>query len=43
LYGRTAVRPNIIRNADELSRIREYIRNNPMAWEMDDEYPNHIQ
>jgi putative transposase len=29
---------HIIRNADELSRIREYIRNNPAAWETDDEY-----
>jgi putative transposase len=29
---------HIIRNADELSRIREYIRYNPMAWETDDEY-----
>jgi putative transposase len=31
---------HIIRNADELSRIREYIRYNPMAWETDDEYPH---
>jgi putative transposase len=30
---------HIIRNMDELARIREYIRNNPLAWEMDDEYP----
>jgi len=31
---------HIIRNEDELSRIREYIRNNPVAWETDDEYPH---
>jgi putative transposase len=30
----------IVRNGDELSRIREYIRNNPVAWETDDEYPH---
>ena len=34
---------HIIRDMDELSRIREYIRINPAAWETDDEYPNHIQ
>jgi REP element-mobilizing transposase RayT len=28
---------HIIRDMDELSRIRESIRNNPMAWETDDE------
>jgi len=28
---------HIIRNADELSRIREYIRYNPVVWETDDE------
>jgi REP element-mobilizing transposase RayT len=30
----------IVRNGDELSRIREYIRNNPVSWETDDEYPH---
>lgn len=28
---------HIIRNEDELSRIREYIRNNPVQWELDRE------
>jgi REP element-mobilizing transposase RayT len=28
---------HIIRNDDELSRIREYIQNNPAAWKTDDE------
>jgi putative transposase len=28
---------HIIRNPDELSRIREYIRNNPIQWVMDHE------
>jgi len=31
---------HIIRNEEELSRIREYIRYNPMKWETDDEYPH---
>ncbi len=31
---------HIIRNPDELSRIRKYIRNNPMQWETDDENSN---
>jgi putative transposase len=31
---------HIIRNEDELSRIQEYIRYNPVAWETDDEYPH---
>ena len=31
---------HIIRDMNELSRIREYIRNNPMAWGMDDENYN---
>ena len=30
---------HIIRNDDELNRIREYIANNPMKWEMDRENP----
>jgi putative transposase len=29
----------IIRNDDELNRIREYIANNPLQWEMDRENP----
>ena len=31
---------HIIRNDDELNRIREYIVNNPAQWEMDRENPN---
>jgi putative transposase len=30
----------IIRNDDELARIRQYIRNNPMRWGLDDENGN---
>ena len=30
---------HIIRNEDELNRIREYIANNPTQWERDDNYP----
>ncbi len=30
---------HIIRNDDELNRIREYIANNPIRWEMDRENP----
>jgi len=31
---------HIIRNGDELNRIREYIVNNPMKWQFDQENPN---
>jgi putative transposase len=31
---------HIIRNENELHRIREYIMNNPLKWELDDENPN---
>ena len=31
---------HIIRTEDELNRIREYIRNNPLQWELDRENPN---
>jgi putative transposase len=31
---------HIIRNEDELYKIREYIRGNPMKWEYDEENPN---
>ena len=30
---------HIIRNEEELNRIREYIQNNPLNWEMDEENP----
>ena len=31
---------HIIRNEDELYRIRQYIRDNPLNWETDEENPN---
>lgn len=31
---------HIIRNEDELSRIRQYIGDNPLNWETDEENPN---
>jgi REP element-mobilizing transposase RayT len=31
---------HIIRNGDELDRIRNYIRNNPRKWERDRNHPN---
>ncbi len=31
---------HIVRNDDELNRIREYIANNPKQWEIDQENPN---
>ena len=30
---------HVIRNGNELNRIREYIRNNPMKWDLDRENP----
>ena len=30
---------HVIRNDRELSQIREYIENNPLEWELDDENP----
>ena len=33
---------HIIRNDDELRRIREYIANNPLKWEFDKENPENI-
>lgn len=32
----------VIRNDDELNKIREYITNNPYTWEDDEEHPNNI-
>jgi hypothetical protein len=29
----------VVRNDDELSRIREYVRTNPLRWESDRENP----
>jgi REP element-mobilizing transposase RayT len=31
---------HVIRNENELNRIREYIMNNPLEWELDRENPN---
>ena len=31
---------HIIRNEESLNRIREYIANNPLQWELDRENPN---
>jgi putative transposase len=33
----------IIRNETELSKIREYIRNNPLQWELDENNPVNLQ
>jgi len=33
---------HIVRNPDELDRIREYIVTNPLRWQMDKENPNGI-
>jgi hypothetical protein len=30
---------HIVRSEEELNRYREYIQNNPMQWEMDEENP----
>jgi len=34
---------HVIRNEDELNRIREYIMNNPLQWQFDRENPMRIQ
>ena len=34
---------HIIRNPEEMQRIREYIQNNPMKWEMDENNPDRIE
>ncbi|MCG3114931.1 MAG: hypothetical protein LLH30_04550 [Candidatus Manganitrophus sp. SA1] len=31
---------HVIRNEDELTRVRQYIRDNPLNWETDEENPN---
>ncbi len=33
---------HIIRNEEELNRIREYIHNNPLRWHLDRENPNRV-
>jgi len=30
---------HVIRNEDELNKIREYIQNNPLKWDLDKENP----
>jgi REP element-mobilizing transposase RayT len=32
----------VIRSEEDLNRIREYIINNPMQWELDDNHPNYM-
>ena len=32
---------NVIRSEEDLQRVREYIVNNPMQWEMDENHPDH--
>ena len=33
---------HVIRNEDDLNRVREYIQNNPLKWALDEENPvNH--
>jgi len=32
---------HIIRNQDALAKIREYMINNPIVWEIDQLHPNH--
>lgn len=34
---------HIVRNEDELNRIREYIINNPLQWQFDRENPGRIE
>lgn len=34
---------HVLRNEDELNRIREYILNNPLQWQFDRENPGHVQ
>jgi REP element-mobilizing transposase RayT len=34
---------HIIRDDDELNRIREYIGNNPIQWELDNENPDNLE
>ena len=34
---------HIIRSEPELNRIREYIRNNPLQWELDEENPSRLR
>ena len=34
---------HIIRSEPELNRIREYIRNNPLQWELDEENPSWLR
>jgi putative transposase len=34
---------HIIRDGKDLDRIREYIRENPLNWEIDEEYPQNIR
>jgi len=31
---------HVVRNEDELTRVRQYIRDNPLNWEIDEENPD---
>ena len=46
-YGKTVWQSrfyeHIIRNKDELDKIRQYIINNPLQWEFDKENPDNIK
>jgi hypothetical protein len=33
---------HVVRNDDELNKIREYIQNNPLRWDLDKENPGKI-
>ena len=34
---------HIVRNENELNRIRRYIYDNPLKWDLDKDYPNNIE
>ena len=34
---------HVVRNEQDLHRIREYIRNNPLQWELDEENPSRLR
>ena len=34
---------HIIRNENELREIREYITNNPLKWDLDEENPKNVK
>lgn len=46
-YGKTVWQPrfyeHIVRNKDELDKIRQYIIDNPLQWELDKENPDNTK